>query len=39
MAIGVAALLAAAEAWHGAMQALEVPQALAALHAALGLAE
>ncbi len=32
------ALLAAAEAWHGTMTTLGLPEALASLHRALGLA-
>jgi hypothetical protein len=35
---GTEALIAAAEAWHAVMQALGLPQALAALHAVLGFA-
>jgi hypothetical protein len=35
---GTEALIAAAEAWHAAMQALGLPQVLEALHAMLGFA-
>jgi hypothetical protein len=35
---GTEALIAVAEAWHAAMQALGLPQTLAALHAMLGFA-
>lgn len=36
---GTELLISAAEAWHAAMQALGIPQALAELHASFGLAE
>ncbi|MCO6418830.1 hypothetical protein JYK14_22095 [Siccirubricoccus sp. KC 17139] len=36
---GTEALITAAEAWHGAMQTLGIPQTLDALHGAFGLAE